>query len=62
MSKENRPCPFCGNTDCIDVYTTANPYYVTCPICGAFGPDAETKVGAWEKWNKRSDENDRHNS
>jgi len=52
-------CPFCLNTN-QDVYRRDNHptykstiYYVTCPDCGAHGPDCFTENAARINWNRR---------
>lgn len=61
MNKENKPCPFCGSI-MIDIFANNPPFYVVCCNCGVFGPDVNTREEAWEKWNKRNGEDDKHNS
>jgi hypothetical protein len=63
-------CPFCGNTnqdefairtsDKINLWNNDLPAYmaaynIACS-CGAMGPDADTKLKAVERWNKRTKE------
>lgn len=56
MNKENKPCPFCGSDE---LYVEdEHPFWAGCDHCGAQGPSASTPYEAWEKWNKRSGEDD----
>ena len=59
MSKENKPCPFCGIDDIHPSSRTKSfnqGFIVICGNCKAEGPLTETRQEALEKWNKRSDE------
>lgn len=65
MSKENKRCPRCRSSNVRAVTYKADykprkyEFLGVCMNCGYHGfIPPET----WEKWNKRSDENDRHNS
>ena len=63
MNKQNKPCPFCGNKYLyiigVNDDTDCDQEKVLCADCGATGPFADNTKEAWEKWNKRSDNNDR---
>lgn len=68
MNKEMKLCPFCGSNS-IGVFSRTGfivPYnhglVVYCQDCESNGPIAETRKEAWEKWNKRSGEDDKHSS
>jgi Lar family restriction alleviation protein len=54
MKEKLKPCPFCGNDDCV-VDTTGFSYYVTCLKCEAHGPLEGTKEEAMGAWNKRGE-------
>lgn len=42
------PCPFCGNENPSDDFL-----YMTCDVCGAYGPDPKDGMTAAELWNQR---------
>ena len=53
-------CPFCGRHDDIEISKTDEPiakhgiwYDVSCGICGAQAPGAESALQAAQQWNKR---------
>lgn len=47
-----KPCPFCqsGNVQAFDIGDT---FILYCNDCCATGPEADTREGAIEKWNRR---------
>lgn len=52
MSKNTKPCPFCGS-DKIRLHSGPCANYVYCENCLADGPFTEKSEEAWEKWNTR---------
>lgn len=51
-------CPFCKGLHCRSTKYTEGfewrgTYVIHCYGCGAEGPKANSKQGAWEKWNSR---------
>lgn len=47
-----KPCPFCGNTEEIEVqYRGLGLYCVWCGKCGARGSQRNTERSAIRKWN-----------
>lgn len=66
MNKENKLCPFCKNKYLyvigINNDMDCEQQKILCADCGATGPFADSPEEAWEKWNKRRVENDKHNS
>lgn len=67
---KHTPCPKCGSTDKVRTTqdadrggdTSYGRYYVCCFNCWYIGPLADTRKKAWLEWDKRSNENDKHNS
>ena len=52
MSKEIKPCPFCGSED-VEVFPNYGRYFAACCDCGSEGPNKERKEEAIRKWNQR---------
>lgn len=46
-----RPCPFCAEGTCVEVYPQGHLYVAGCGNCGAEGPAGATKLEAAELWN-----------
>ena len=49
-------CPFCSNDnpETIRIQEIGNTLAVTCLVCGAVGPIADTEDGAIDYWNIRT--------
>ncbi|MCX8602427.1 MULTISPECIES: Lar family restriction alleviation protein [unclassified Gilliamella] len=56
MTKQLKPCTFCGSKDLSVKYIDYNCYAVECNNCGAMGRFRETKNDAQSAWNSRIDE------
>ncbi len=54
MSKEIKPCPFCGSKDLI--FSFHSMPWVHCCVCLVDGPVSDSLEGALDEWNKRSNE------
>lgn len=56
MSKELKPCPFCGYKQARlhDTLPMGNLFYVECEYCHADGGTADTREVAVKMWNKRT--------
>lgn len=50
-----KPCPFCGENE-QDITNRESELAIRCQFCGAYGPWADSVVGAKEEWNRREDE------
>lgn len=63
MSKENKPCPFCGGKKISAVRDSLTGLWaIGCETCFIIYGVSNTQEEAWEKWNKRSGEDDKHSS
>lgn len=69
MSKELKPCPFCGRVDSVTRQkfdTLICLYSVFCDRdkggCGAYGPYECIEEDAIEAWNRRANENTEDNT
>lgn len=50
--EEEKPCPFCGEKDRVQVDEISQYLYaVCCDNCGSHGPVENTPADATEKWN-----------
>lgn len=57
MSKELKPCPFCGNRlSELSSFRYRHYIVVSCDECGAEGPPSKTEKGAAKGWNTRHGE------
>lgn len=60
MTNKLKPCPFCRETEFIDVkfkrLFNMDFHYVHCWICGSRGPMNIDKQKAIEAWNRRAGE------
>ena len=60
MQNELKPCPFCKETEFIEVrfekLFNVDFHYVRCQICCARGPMNIYKEKAIEAWNRRAEE------
>lgn len=54
VSKELKPCPFCGGNMQKVKSSGRWGWFVSC-ACAAVGPSADSREGAIEAWNRRSE-------
>ena len=55
FAKKNlKPCPFCGEDECLRFYYLEKEMCVYCLVCESYGPMEFTKQQAIDAWNKRS--------
>lgn len=60
MSKDLKPCPFCGGKD-LSIYIKGigdKKYAMCCNTCGARGGRKPDKKRATEEWNRRANNDD----
>lgn len=58
MSKELKPCPFCGSKHCSFLKRYELLYYVFCDDCSGRGGYGYTPDEAADEWNRRAEVKD----
>lgn len=55
---ELKPCPFCGDTECLELCQDKNhpkgaDMFIACQLCQVAGPSAFDEDSAIHRWNER---------